>query len=102
VKFNVKKSKYMVMRSFGCRIVNKCPKFRICSNEIEFVHQFSHLGNILDDTQSDADCILMRRNQLIGQINNVLSIFRNLHKFVQINLLHTFCYSFFWFRYMGS
>jgi hypothetical protein len=61
--------------------VNKCPKFTVCGNEIEFVHQFSHLGNILDDTQSDADCILMRRNQLIGQINNVLSTFRNLHKF---------------------
>jgi hypothetical protein len=63
--FNAKKSKCMVVRPLSCRVVNKSPKFTVCGSEIELEHQFSHLGNILDDIQKDAD-ILMRWHQLIG------------------------------------
>lgn len=35
----------------SCRTVNNCPKVTIWGNELELVHQFSHLSNILDDSK---------------------------------------------------
>ena len=93
--FNAKKSKYMVFKPLGDRSVDSFQRFILGGAEIGMVHEYSHLGNTLVDTLSDAECILMRCSQFIAQINYVLSTFRKQDKFVQIDLLHTFCCSFY-------
>jgi len=49
---------------------------------IDYDEQDPHLGNIICETQSDSECVLLRRNQLIVQVNNVLCTFRKQKRIV--------------------
>ena len=49
--------------------------FNIGGNAIEFVRQWPHLGNLINDICDDKDDILKKRNTMRGQINNVLCFF---------------------------
>jgi hypothetical protein len=44
---------------------------------------------------SDSDCIVMRRNQLIAQINDVLCVLGKLNIATKSNLLQSFCSSYY-------
>ena len=44
----------------------------IGGNAVQFVRQWAHLGNLINDIFDDKDDILKKRNTMCGQINNVL------------------------------
>ena len=77
VLFNAKKSKCLYIRPKEDNKSNCCLKamFNISSNAIEFVRQWPHLGNLINDICDDKDDILKKRNTMCGQINNVLCFF---------------------------
>ena len=52
--------------------------FFVNNTVIEYVESWPHLGNILSQNQNDSACIAMRRDQLIGQLNEVLCTFGKL------------------------
>ena len=49
--------------------------FNIGSNAIEFVRQWPHLGNLINDIWDEKDDILKKCNTMCGQINNVPCFF---------------------------
>ena len=57
---------------------------------IEYVTNWPHLGNILEQNQMDSDYVLLRR-QLIEQINDVICLFGKLTPVVKTDLLYKFC-----------
>ena len=65
--------------------------FRFCDRNVEIVKRRSHSGNICNTSQQDKDCVMLRRNKMIGQINDTLCSFESMFPFVNIDLLHTFC-----------
>jgi hypothetical protein len=71
------------------------PKFFLNNTVIEYVDSWSHLGNILSENQNDSICIAMRRDQLIGQLNEVLCTFGKLGYTVKIDLKYKYCSSFY-------
>jgi hypothetical protein len=95
IKFDASKSKCIGFnshrRSFSCG--SACPRFFVDNQQIDFVYCWPHLGNILDKDLCDADCILRRREQMIGQINSVLCTFGNLNEEILIELLYISCTS---------
>ena len=95
ITYNAKKSKMVLFGPNQNAQTHGRPQFFIDTQVIEYVNSYTHLGNVLVDTQSDADCIEFRRKQFIGQLNTVLSTFRQQERSVQIKLLHTFCFSFY-------
>ena len=60
VLFNAKKSKCLYIRPKEDNKSNCClkPKFNIGGNAIEFVRQWPHLGNLINDICDDKDDIL--------------------------------------------
>ena len=60
--------------SLDSKIISR-PMFNIGGNAIEFVRQWPHLGNLINDICDDKDDILKKRNTMCGQINNVLCFF---------------------------
>ena len=46
--------------------------FNVGGNAIEFVRQWSHIGNLINDIWVDKDDILKKRNTMCGQTNNIL------------------------------
>ena len=93
ISFSASKSKCIVFRHSGDNIDDNRYSFYISDQCIEMVEQWSHLGNIIDNSQQDKDCILFRRNKMIGQINDTLCSFRNLYPLVKNELLYTYCSS---------
>ena len=87
VSFNVKKTKCMLFKPHSKAQFDYRPVFYVDGKAIEYVHQWPHLGNILDDLQDDSACISFRRNKLIGQANDVICYFGKLNEFVQTSLL---------------
>jgi hypothetical protein len=53
--------------------------------------RWPHLGNNLDESQSDSACTNNRRMQMIAQINEVLTTFGRLDCATKINLLYKYC-----------
>ena len=51
------------------------PMFNIGVNAIEFVRQWPHLGNLINDISDDKYDILKKCNTMCEQINNVLRFF---------------------------
>jgi hypothetical protein len=51
--------------------VRKCT-FYVGDNPIEYVDSFVHLGHVITNQFVDNDNIIKRRNEFVGQINNVL------------------------------
>ena len=78
VLFNAKNSKCLYIRPKEYNKSNCCLKtmFNIGGNANEFVRQWPHLGNLINDICDDKDDILKKRNTMCGQINNVLFLVR--------------------------
>ena len=78
-EFNVlfKKLKCLYIRPKEDNKSNCClkPMLNIGGNAIEFVQQWPHLGNLINDIWNDKDDILKKRNTMCGQINNILCFF---------------------------
>jgi hypothetical protein len=96
ILFNANKSKFFVcipqkLRSIisnlkGCR-------FYIGGRCIENVSSYSHLGHIINCKFDDKDDILQRKNNFIGQANNVFCFFKSLDMHVKIRLFKSYCSS---------
>jgi hypothetical protein len=69
--------------------------FFIDDKPISIVKSFSHLGHLINSDLSDDDDIAKRRNDFIGQLNNNLCYFKNLHSHVQYKLFHSYCTSYY-------
>jgi hypothetical protein len=96
IVFNAEKSKFLVIlpskwRSL-CKALNSCI-FSIGGNIIENVNSYPHLGHIINSKLDDKEDGLHRRNQFIGQVNNVLCFFSKLDLFVKIRLFKSYCSS---------
>ena len=93
ISFNACKSKCILFssgRKFGKEFI---PGFHINGSFIEYVKSWPHLGNIISEDQSDSLSISSRRDQLIGEINNVLCTFGKLDPLVKTDLLYKYCSS---------
>jgi hypothetical protein len=60
---------------------------------IENVAEYSHLGHIINCKFDDKDDILQRKNNFIGQANNVFCFFKSLDMQVKIRLFKSYCSS---------
>jgi len=52
-------------------------EFVLEGKPMEFVSSYSHLGHLITDRLDDSCDISQRRNDFVGQVNNVLSYFQN-------------------------
>ena len=93
VSFNASKSKCLCFISSKSKDTTQRPCFFIGDDQVEYVDQWPHLGNMLHVDQTDSASILNRRRQLVGQINDTLCFFHNLNPVVQTELLYTYCSS---------
>ena len=105
--FNAKKSKCIVLKpNYGLSCAPPRPTFQISGAAIEIVEQWPHLGHIITEKYRDDRDIMNRCHILNGQINNVISYFRNVNSFVKIRLLKSYCSSLYgcelWNLYDGS
>jgi hypothetical protein len=91
ITFNASKSKYIAFASHHKLLEDSSPQFYINNTPIERVNCWPHLGNILDESQSDSACINNRRMQMIGQINEVLTTFGKLDCITKVDLLYKYC-----------
>ena len=94
ISFNANKSKFLVVlpgnRRFLRNYIDNCT-FYVGSNPIEHVDSFAHLGHIITNQLTDDADILNRRNDFVGQSNNVLCFFSKLNSFVQNKLFRSYC-----------
>jgi len=80
VRFNASKSKCMFIRPRKSYKSHKhtrlvMPDLSIGGNNVEFVEKWPHLGHMISLNLSDDDDVSLRRQSLIGQINDVLCRF---------------------------
>jgi len=61
---------------------------------IEIVNSFTHLGHVFTSQLHDGLDVANRRAAFIGQVNNMLSFFRNLPSYVKFKLFCLYCTSF--------
>ena len=98
ISFNANKSKYLVVlpgnRRFLRNYIDSCTYY-VGNNPIEHVDSFAHLGHIITNQLTDDADILNRRNDFVGQSNNVLCFFSKLNSFVQNKLFRSYCTSFY-------
>jgi hypothetical protein len=96
ISFNASKSKCLVIlpgnRRFLNDLVRKCT-FYVDNNPIEYVDSFVHLGHIIANHLSDSDDILKRRNDFVGQVNNVLCFFNKLKSCIVYKLFQSYSMS---------
>ena len=74
ISFNANKSKCMVISPTRRRSVQNC-EFVVEGKPMEFVSSYSHLGHLITDRLDDSRDISQRRNDFVGQVNNVLCFF---------------------------
>jgi hypothetical protein len=91
--FNATESKYVAFTAHHNVLEDSNPLFYMNDKLIERVKYWRHLGNILTNNQSDSVCINKRRDQMIGQINDVLSTFGKLDCIIKVDLLYKYCNS---------
>jgi len=93
---NTSKSKCLVILPANRRYLNdyvrKCT-FYVGDNPIEYVDSFVHLGHVITNHLADNDDILRRRNEFIGQVNNVLCFFSKLKSCIVYKLFQSYCMS---------
>jgi hypothetical protein len=93
---NASKSKCLVVMPASRRclfdFVKKCT-FYIGDSPIEYVESFAHLGHVITNQLLDNDDILKRRNDFVGQANNVLCFFSKLKSSVVYKLFRSYCMS---------
>jgi hypothetical protein len=100
VIFNGSKSKCMLFsprspRSKYSDTGDISPVFCIANKPIEYVTSWPHLGHILRNDLDDSEDILRCRTSLISQVNNVLCYFGKLQCNIKLDLLYTYCSSFY-------
>jgi hypothetical protein len=98
ISFNSLKTKCLVIiprerRELSAHVENLV--FFIDDKPIGIVKSFSHLGHLINSDLSDDDDIIKQRNIFIGQTNNNLCYFKNLHSNIQYKLFHSYCTSFY-------
>jgi hypothetical protein len=96
ISFNANKGKCIICRptnDLNSDIDDNRYNFVLGGHRIDMVRKWPHLGNIIDSTQKDNECIIHRRHKLIGQINDTLCSFRSLQPSVKLELLNTYCSS---------
>jgi hypothetical protein len=69
--------------------------FFLNNQAIEFVKSFVHLGHIITSSSDDEEDIRKRRNDFVGQVNNMISYFNNLDSFIRYKLFTSYCTSFY-------
>ena len=69
-------------------------QFLISGKPVEYVQRWPHLGNIIGEEFTYSECVEKRRD-VLGQVIDVLSIFRKLDPTVKIELLYRYCSSFY-------
>lgn len=94
MSFNATKSKCILFKPRSA-VTHVRPLFTIAGKLIDYTSSWPHLGNIINETEDDHDCISARRIQLTGQVNNVLSTFGKLGPATRNNLLYRLCSSFY-------
>jgi hypothetical protein len=92
IAFNAKKSRWLFFSSSNYDSPNSV--FCIGGSVVERVHSWPHLGHIISDDRNDEIDIIARGNSLCGQINNVISYFRNRTSLVKLSLMRAYCSSF--------
>jgi len=96
ISFIASKSKCLVILPANRRCLNdnlrKCP-FYVRDNPIEYVDSFVHLGHVITNLLADNDNILRKRNEFIGQVNNVLCFFSKLKSYIVYKLFQSYCMS---------
>ena len=65
----------------------------VCSQPIEVVKQWSHLGHIISYGMDDRYDVMWCHNSLVRQIDNVLCFFGKLNPIIKLRLLVSYCYS---------
>jgi hypothetical protein len=93
IVFNAKKSRWLFFSSSNYDSPNSV--FCIGGSVVERVHSWPHLGHIISDDRNDETDIIARGNSLCGQINNVISYFRNRTSLVKLSLMRAYCSSFY-------
>ena len=98
ISFNAAKSKCLVVLPRSRRDLrshlNNCV-FTVNKQPIEFVESFKHLGHVITSNFEDDSDISNRRNDFIGQVNNMLCYFRKLTSFVKYSLFRSYCTSYY-------
>jgi len=98
ISFNASKSKRLVIMPANRWCLNdyvrKCT-FYVGDNPIEYIDYFVHHGHFTTNHLADNDNILRRRNEFIGQVNNVLCFFSKLKSCTEIHkhLFQSYCMS---------
>jgi len=76
--FNQDKSKFLVIpttkRRYMYNAMCNC-SFFVKNKMIDNIDRFSHLAHIITSSLLDGDDIVLRHNNFVGQINNVLCFF---------------------------
>ena len=93
IVFNAKKSKWLLCGNNKYNADNA--RFCIGGCVVERVHSWPHLGHIISDDGDDESDINARRNSLCGQINNVITYFRNRPPLVKMSLMRNYCAGFY-------
>ena len=96
ILFNASKSKCLVILPHNRRFLHdqlrNCT-FYVGNNPIDYVDSFEHLGHVITNQLSDNADILKRRNDFVGQVNNVLCFFNKLNPGVKYKLFQSYCMS---------
>ena len=98
ISFNATKSKCLIVlprsRRTTCSYAKEC-SFSINNQQIDNVESFKHLGHVISSQMEDASDIICRRNDFVGQVNNLLCNFRKLSSGVRYRLFRSYCTSFY-------
>ena len=101
ISFNASKSKCLAILLLPNkrRDLRNCIRiecvFTINNQRIDNVESFTHLGHVITSRLDDASDISARRNDFIGQVNNMLCYFRKLTSCVKYRLFRSYCTSFY-------
>jgi hypothetical protein len=98
ITFNVLKTKCLVVLPHSRRALfdrYEDYPFFLNNQVIEFVKSFVHLGHIITSSSDDEEDISKRRNDFVGQVNNMISYFNNLDSFIRYKLFTSYCTSFY-------
>jgi len=105
VLFNADKSKGIISRphagAYRANVVHDV-SFSICSNVIENVESWPHLGHIITYNGSDKLDIMSRRGNFIGQVNNAICWFNRLDCYTKTRLLKSYGFSFYGCEFCGT
>jgi len=65
---------------------------------INLVRSFFHLGHMITSDSDDGGYNTIRKHCFMGQVNNTLRYFVELSAFVNYNLFHAYCTSYYGYK----